>query len=283
MLPPIADTFVAGETADGAVERVRTLDADGVGSIVNYLGEHHETPAAAAADADAYLALVERLAATGLSPPPAISVKPSQIGLGVGVDCFRRHLDRIVAAAAAAGVFVWLDMEDHETTDATLDAYEALSAAHPGGVGVCLQANLHRTPADVTRLADTAGAIRLVKGAYDEPAELAHRDRDAVDAAYRDLLRRLFADCTVDVAVATHDEALIELAVDLGDRYDRPVEFQMLMGVRERRQRELADTHRVMQYVPYGSAWAAYFYRRVRERRENRAFAGRAVVDAIRP
>ncbi|WP_251344096.1 proline dehydrogenase family protein [Haloplanus halophilus] len=282
MLPPIADRFVAGETADGAVEHVRSLAADGIGGIVNHLGEHHETPEAAAADADAYLTLVERLADADVTPHPAISIKPSQVGLGVDEDCFRRNLDRVVDAAADAGVFVWLDMEDHGTTDATIDAYEALSRTHPGGVGVCLQANLRRTPDDVARLADTDGAIRLVKGAYDEPADLAHRDRAAVDAAYRDLLRRLFADCTVGVAVATHDEALIELAADLGARHDRAFEFQMLMGVREGRQRELAATHRVAQYVPYGSAWAAYFYRRVRERRENLAFAVRAVLSSLR-
>jgi proline dehydrogenase len=279
MLPPIADRFVAGESADGAVSHARSLDDAGIGAIVNHLGEHYDDPADARADTEEYLRLLERLPAT--DPPPAISVKPSQLGLGVGEDAFRDNLDRIVEVAAATDTFVWIDMEDHTTTEATLRAYEALAEAYDGGVGVCLQANLRRTPDDVARLADTLGRIRLVKGAYDEPPELAHRGGDAVDAAYRDLLRQLFAESTVGVAVATHDDAMIDRALELGAQYDRDCEFQMLMGVRERRQRELAATETVYQYVPYGSAWASYFYRRVRERRENLRFALRAIVDSV--
>ncbi|AXG06683.1 proline dehydrogenase [Haloplanus rubicundus] len=279
MLPPIADRFVAGESADGAVAHVHALDDAGIGAIVNHLGEHYDDPADARADTEEYLRLLERLPAT--DPPATMSVKPSQLGLGVGEDAFRDNLDRIVEVAAATDTFVWIDMEDHTTTDATLRAYEALADEYDGGVGVCLQANLRRTPDDVARLADTPGRIRLVKGAYDEPAELAHRGGAAVDEAYRDLLRRLFAETSVGIAVATHDDAMIDLALELGTRYDRDCEFQMLMGVRERRQRELAATETVYQYVPYGSAWVSYFYRRVRERRENLRFALRAIVDSV--
>jgi len=281
MLPPIADRFVAGESIDGAVARVRALDDAGVASIVNLLGEHYDDPEDARADTEEYLRLLERLPAT--EPPATISVKPSQLGLDIGEDAFRDNLARIVEVAAAADTFVWLDMEDHEATDATIRAYEALAREYDGGVGVCLQANLRRTPDDVTRLADTGGKIRLVKGAYDEPAAIAYRDGMAVEEAYRHLLHRLFTDATVGIAVATHDEALIEYALELGDQYDRESEFQMLMGVREDRQRELAATETVYQYVPYGSAWASYFYRRIRERRENLRFALRAVVDAYSP
>lgn len=279
MLPPIADRFVAGESIDGAVSHLRSLDDAGVAAIVNHLGEHYDDPADARADTEEYLCLLERLPAT--DPPATVSVKPSQLGLGVDEATFRDNLDRIVEVAAETGVFVWIDMEDHETTDATIRAYETLSRRYDGGVGVCLQANLKRTPDDVRRLAGTTGKIRLVKGAYDEPAELAHRDRAAVDAAYRDLLRQLFTETTVGVAVGTHDDAMIDLALDLGARYDRDYEFQMLMGVREGRQRELAATETVYQYVPYGSAWASYFYRRVRERRENLGFALRAIVNSV--
>jgi proline dehydrogenase len=279
MLPPIADRFVAGESADCAVSHVRALADAGIGGIVNHLGEHYDDPADARADTEEYLRLLGRLPAT--DPPATISVKPSQLGLGVGEDAFRDNLDRIVEVAAATDTFVWLDMEDHTTTDATIRAYEALADEYDGGVGVCLQANLRRTPDDVARLADTPGRIRLVKGAYDEPAELAHRDGAAVDEAYRDLLRQLFAETTVGIAVATHDDAMIDLALELGAEYDRDCEFQMLMGVRERRQRELAATETVYQYVPYGSAWASYFYRRVRERRDNLRFALRAIVNGV--
>jgi len=278
MLPPIADRFVAGESIDGAVSHARALDDAGIAVIVNYLGEHYVDPEDARADTEEYLRLLERLPTT--DPPAAISVKPSQLGLGIDEATFRDNLDRIVEVAAETGVFVWIDMEDHETTDATIRAYETL-CERSGAVGVCLQANLRRTPDDVQRLADTAGSIRLVKGAYDEPTELAYRDRAAVDGAYRDLLHQLFAETTVGIAVATHDDTMIDLALDLGAEYDRDYEFQMLMGVREPRQRDLAATETVSQYVPYGSAWASYFYRRVRERRENLGFALRAIVESV--
>ncbi|AZH25089.1 proline dehydrogenase family protein [Haloplanus aerogenes] len=281
MLPPIADRFVAGESIDGAVAHVRDLDDAGIASIVNLLGEHYDDPEDARADTEEYLRLLERFPDT--AHPPSISVKPSQLGLNIGEDVFRDNLARIVEVAAAADTFVWIDMEGHETTDATVRAYEALAEQHDGGVGICLQANLRRTADDVTRLGDTAGKIRLVKGAYDEPESIAYRDGAAVEEAYRHLLHRLFTDTTVGIAVATHDEELIEYALDLGDQYDRDYEFQMLMGVREDRQRELAATETVYQYVPYGSAWASYFYRRIRERRENLRFALRAVVDAYSP
>lgn len=281
MLPPIADRFVAGESIDGAVARVRDLDDAGIASIVNHLGEHYEDPEAARADTEEYLRLLERLPAAARAP--AISVKPSQLGLDVGEDVFRDNLARIVEVASAADTFVWIDMEGHETTDPTIRAYEAMAERYDGGVGVCLQANLRRTPDDVARLAETAGKIRLVKGAYDEPAEIAYRDGEAVEEAYRRLLRQLFTDATVGIAVATHDDALIEYALDLGAEYGRDYEFQMLMGVREDRQRELAETETMYQYIPYGSAWASYFYRRIRERRENLRFALRAVVDAYSP
>lgn len=279
MLPPIADRFVAGESIDCAVAHVRSLGDAGIAAIVNHLGEHYDDPADVRADAEEYLRLLERLPAT--DPPSAISVKPSQLGLGVDEGVFRDTLDRIAEGAAETETVLWLDMEDHGTTDATIRAYEALCERYGGGVGICLQANLKRTPDDVARLADTPGTIRLVKGAYDEPADLAHRDRNAVDDAYRDLLHQLFAETAVGIAVATHDDAMIDRALDLGARYDRDYEFQMLMGVREDRQRELAATETVYQYVPYGSAWASYFYRRVRERRENLGFALRAILDSV--
>jgi len=214
MLPPIVDRFVAGESADGAVSHVRVLDEAGVGAIVNHLGEHSDDPADARADTEAYLRLLERLPAADL--PATISVKPSQ--LGVDEDAFRDNFDRIVEVAAETGTFVWIDMEDHTTTDATIRAYEALADADGGGVGVCLQANLRRTSDDVARLADTSGSIRLVKGAYDDSAELAHRDGAAVDAAYCDVLRQLFAETTVGIAVATHDHEMIDRALELGGK-----------------------------------------------------------------
>ncbi len=275
MIPPIASRFVAGESAAEALEHAAALDRDGVGIILNLLGEHYEHREEADADAAAYLELVEHVASADLDA--CVSVKPTQIGLGVNENAFRENAERIVAAAHERGVFVWFDMEDHTTTDATLDAYEALVTEY-GGVGVCVQANLKRTPDDLERLAPLPGKVRLVKGAYDEPAEIAHTSKAAVDAAYRDCLELAFREFEGAVAVGSHDPAMIEYARELGEEHGTDYEVQMLMGVREDAQRELAADVPVYQYVPYGEKWLSYFARRVAERRENLTFAVRAVL-----
>jgi len=276
MIPPIASRFVAGETAAEALEHAGELDADGIGAIVNLLGEHYENEADAAMDAAAYVELVEHVANADLDA--CISVKPTQIGLGVSESVFTSYAADIVAAAAERDVFVWFDMEDHTTTDATLDAYESLVTEHGGGVGVCVQANLKRTPADLERLAPLPGTVRLVKGAYDEPADIAHQSKEAVDEAYRACLEYAFREFVGTVAVGSHDPEMISLARALGAEHGTDYEIQMLMGVRGDAQRELASEVPVYQYVPYGPKWFAYFARRVTERRENLAFAVRALL-----
>ncbi|WP_336001359.1 proline dehydrogenase family protein [Halorientalis halophila] len=276
MLPPLASRFVAGETEATALERARRLNERGIGAILNRLGEHYDRSEPADADANAYLTLLGDLEGTDLRA--CLSIKPSQIGLGVDASLFRANLDRIVERARETDVFVWLDMEDHTTTDATLDAYEALAEEYGGGVGVCLQANLQRTPDDIARLADCPGKVRLVKGAYDEPADLAV-PADRVDDAYRTLLEQSFAERDGGIAVGSHDPAMLDAADRLHAEYDTPYEIQMLMGVREDAQERLAADHEVWQYVPYGSKWPSYFYRRVAERRSNLYFALRAIVN----
>jgi proline dehydrogenase len=177
------------------------------------------------------------------------------------------HAERIVERAAARDTFVWIDMEDHTTTDATLDVFESLTTAYGGGVGVCLQANLHRTPDDFDRLADCPGKVRLVKGAYDEPAAVAYTDRSRVGEAYRECLDQAFRTFDGGVAVGSHDPAMIDHARDRHEAYGTDFEVQVLMGVRQGAQFELATDYEVWQYVPYGTKWASYFYRRLAERR----------------
>ena len=275
MIPPIANNFVAGESPAEAVQHARELNRRDVAVILNLLGEHYDDRADADADADAYIDLAETIAEDDLDA--CISVKPSQIGLSLSDDAFCENLARIVAVADDHGVFVWIDMEDHTTTDATLDAFEHHAREH-GGVGVCLQANLRRTRADIERLSGVSGKIRLVKGAYDPPADLAYRDSARVDEAYEDLLELLFREYDGTVAVGSHDPAMLAAAERFGEAYGREFEVQMLMGVREDAQRELAADREVWQYAPYGEKWASYFYRRVLERTENLTFAARAVL-----
>ncbi|NUB93198.1 proline dehydrogenase family protein [Haloterrigena sp. SYSU A121-1] len=277
MLPPIANRFVAGESPATALEHVRRLNERDIAGIVNLLGEHYDDRESVRADAAEYRALVRDIAASDLEA--CISVKPSQLGLDLGEDVFRETLADIVEEAADHGVFVWIDMEDHTTTDATLDAFEALAREHEGGVGVCVQANLERTREDVERLADVPGKVRFVKGAYDEPADIAYRDGDRIDREYESLLEYAFERYDGGVAVGSHDPAMIEHAIDCHERYGTDFEIQMLMGVREDAQDDLAAEYPVSQYVPYGNRWKSYFYRRLTERTGNVRFALRALLD----
>lgn len=286
MIPPIASSFVAGETPEAALAHVEDLNDRGVAGILNLLGEHYEERPPADGDADAYVDLVSAIAERDVDA--CVSVKSSQIGLDVGDDVFRENLARIVEAANApdvtgpdgTGTFVWIDMEDHETTDVTLDAFERHAVATDGDVGVCVQANLKRTREDLERLAGLPGKVRLVKGAYDEPAELSYKEKARVDESYRDCLAHMFEAFDDGVAVGSHDPAMIEHAKELHAEHGTPYEVQMLTGVRESAQFELAaeDDAEVYQYIPYGTKWFSYFYRRIRERKSNALFALRAIV-----
>lgn len=282
MLPPVARRFVAGESAASVLEHARQMNDQGVGVICNHLGEHYHDRPPADADTVAYQRLVEDIGASDLRA--CVSVKPSQLGLLVDESVFRENLARVVAAGRDHGVFVWIDMEDHTTTGATLDAFEAHARGEIGdgtpndGVGLCLQANLRRTRADLERLADCPGTVRLVKGAYDPSADIAYRTQSQVNEAYREALEYVFREYDGGIAVGSHDPEMLTLAADLHTRYGTPYEIQMLIGVREEAQVDLAGTREVWQYAPYGSAWPAYFWRRVRERKANALFALRAIA-----
>lgn len=274
MIPPIASRFVAGESDAAALEHARQLRERDVHAILNLLGEHYPDPEPAAADADAYRRLVRDIP-DGLGA--CVSVKPSQIGLDLGTDTLSENLARIVEAAREEDVFVWMDMEDPDTVDATIDAF-AHSATDYDRMGLCVQANLERTRKDLDRLMPIADKLRLVKGAYDPPPGRGYTDKSRVNDAYRELLDRLFEEYDGTVAVGSHDPAMITYAIDRHDELGTPFEIQMLMGVREDAQTELARDHDVYQYVPYGTKWFSYFYRRAVERKENLAFALRAVT-----
>ena len=277
MIPPIANRFVAGESPAEALEHARALNRKDVTAIHNLLGEHYDDPTDAAADATAYLELIDDIADSDVDA--CVSVKPSQIGLDLGEDVFADHLEEIAERGAERGVFVWVDMEDHTTTDATLDAYEPLVREHGGGMGLCLQANLKRTREDLERLADAPGKVRIVKGAYDEPKEVAYKKKERVDEVYLELIEYMFEHFEDGIAIGSHDPAVVSRVRELHEEYGTPYEVQMLMGVRTDAQYDLAaDGVEVYQYVPYGSKWASYFYRRVRERKENLLFAARAVL-----
>ncbi len=272
--------FVAGETMAAAMPALERMRAAGYRTTVDILGESVRAPAEARASASAYVAAIQALAEAGLDLN--VSVKLSQMGLLVDPAIMRENVGRILTAAAASSAFVRIDMEDHTTTDMTLAVYEELRPimAGSGDVGVVLQAMLHRTPADAERLIAAGTRIRLCKGAYREPASVAHQDRVDVDAAYLAVMRRLLDDGNYP-GIATHDDQIVDGAIayarERGIGSER-FEFQMLYGVRrDLQERLLGDGWTVRIYVPLGSEWYPYFMRRLAERPANVTFLIRSL------
>jgi proline dehydrogenase len=278
--------FVAGETLDEALDALERLRAAGLRTTVDVLGEAVTSVDEARAAADDYLAALDALAARGLDRN--VSVKLSQMGLGVDPAACRANVERILGRAADHDAFVRIDMEDHATTDATLALWRELRPlnAGRGDSGVVIQAALRRSPADIEALVAEGARVRLCKGAYVEPASVAYPDKAEVDAAYASLMERLLVEGTFP-AIATHDERLIRRAIDLArargigpDRF----EFQMLYGVRRDLQERLVRAgFGVRVYVPYGTQWYPYFMRRLAERPANVAFVLRSVLREGRP
>lgn len=268
--------FVAGETIDEAALAAQALNDIGAQVSLDHLGEHVMDAAAAAAARDDYLRCLDRIHESDLDAN--ISVKLTQLGLGLDDDLAVESLDALAARAADAGTTVTVDMEESDHVEKTVSAFEAVQTRH-GNVGIAVQSYLYRTPADLDRIVVHGGHVRLCKGAYAEPAEVAHQDGDRVDAAFDTLTRRLMATPGITPAIASHDDERIDLTKELAGHRTGPWEFQMLYGVRRDLQRSLlAEGHPVRVYVPYGTAWYPYLTRRMAERPANVAFFVRAAV-----
>jgi proline dehydrogenase len=278
----VVDRFVAGEALDDVLAAVRALSADGVQVTLDHLGEDITDRSEAMRSRDAYLALLEGLAPLGLGRGAEVSVKLSAFGQSLpGGDDLALELVRpVVEAATSMGSTVTLDMEDHRTVDSTLAVLTALRKEHPD-TGAVLQAMLFRTEDDAKALAVSGSRVRLVKGAYDEPATVAHRRKADVDAAYARCLEILMAGPGYPM-VGSHDPALITLAHELAAQHSRAAdswEVQMLYGIRPEEQRRLAAAGtQVRAYVPYGVDWYAYFMRRLAERPANVRFFLRSLA-----
>lgn len=282
---PLVGRFVAGSTDDDALAVARKLTADRLVTL-DHLGEDTTDRDQADAIVVAYERILARLGDEGLAPRVEVSVKLSALGQSLPADADKIALDgarRICAAAAAVGTTVTVDMEDHTTTDRTLETVRELRVDHPW-VGAVVQAQLRRTEADCRDLAGPGSRVRLCKGAYDEPASVAFRERVDVDAAYARCLGILMRGEGLPM-VATHDPRLIELARGLGRERprgfgrERPYELQMLHGVRPGAQQALAaEGETVRVYLPYGTEWFGYFMRRLAERPANLAFFARSLL-----
>jgi proline dehydrogenase len=270
-----ARRFVAGLTIDEAVQAVRRLNRLGIGTTLDVLGENVHAPRSAQLAVQSYLHTLDSIRETGIDSN--ISLKLTQMGLDISQKLCFENLEKICEKAAAYGNFVRIDMEGSDYTGRTLEILEKLFQTFPN-VGIVLQAYLYRTGKDLEKILNLGARVRLCKGAYKEPPALAIQSMEEIRMNYCRLAARLLSQGNYP-AIATHDDFLIswtkQFVRDQGIDSSR-FEFQMLYGIRFATQKQLKEEgFRVRVYVPYGMHWLPYFYRRLRERKENVFFIGR--------
>ncbi len=275
----LAKRFVAGETTATALETVRELNAEGLTATLDFLGEDVTDMREAEQTRDAYLEMLDAIERSHLRTN--VSLKLTALGMLVDEAACVRYLDRILERASAlADPFVRIDMEGSAVTDATWRVFEAAYARHRN-VGPVMQAYLLRSPADVERAIELGARVRLCKGAYSEPESIATQDMPSIRRAYLRMAEALLARGNYP-GIATHDERLIDAVKAYAAEREIEkgrFEFQLLYGVRPELQKRLArEGYNVRVYVPFGTHWAGYFYRRITERRENVLFALRSIV-----
>ncbi|MDQ6825609.1 MAG: proline dehydrogenase family protein [Candidatus Eremiobacteraeota bacterium] len=274
----LAKRFVAGESIDAALAVVRSLNAQGMSATLDFLGEDAIKPQAALDTRRAYFEIMEAIGRAGLDSN--VSLKLTALGLLIGEDFAGDNLAAILARAQQnSDPFVRIDMEGSKLVDATLRVFERLYRDYRN-VGPVLQAYLKRTPVDVERAITLGARVRLCKGAYNEPSRIAYKDMPTIRRQYSRMAERLLS-ANHYPGIATHDPILIDAVKEhvrsTGIGTDA-FEFQLLFGVRPEMQRALvAQGYRVRVYIPFGTHWATYFYRRITERKENIVFALRSI------
>ncbi|WP_432476364.1 proline dehydrogenase family protein [Nocardioides sp. GXQ0305] len=279
----IVHSYVPGETTASAVDASAALVDDGLQVTLDFLGEDTVDAEHADATVAAYVELLGELARRGLSRRAEVSVKLSAVGQALPSNGHKIALENartVCRAARNAGTTVTLDMEDHTTTDSTLAILRELRQDFPE-TGAVLQSALHRTEADCRALAHEGSRVRLCKGAYLEPEEVAFQDRTDIDRSYVRCLKVLLAGQGYPM-IATHDPRMIQIAGTLASRYGRQrgtYEFQMLYGIRPLEQQRLAESGETVRvYLPYGTEWYGYLMRRLAERPANLSFFLKSLV-----
>ncbi len=278
----VVERFIAGETSNEVVPVTRRLVGAGLLVSIDYLGEDTIDRSHADAVVVAYLDLLTRLREAGLSSSAEVSMKLTALGLQLrdGPQLALENAELICRAAGMADTRVTLDMEDHTTTDSTLEILHTLRKEYPD-TGAVLQAYLYRTEDDCRDLAVAGSRVRLCKGAYAEPESVAFQDRQEIDRCYVRCMRILMAGSGFPM-LATHDPTLIDIGLKLASDHGRgpgDFEFQMLYGIRPTEQQRLAQLgHAVRVYVPYGTDWYGYLVRRLAERPANLRFFARSLI-----
>jgi proline dehydrogenase len=269
--------FIAGEDLETALRITRQLNQEGFLVALDYLGEDTRREEDANYAAEQYITLLEQIHKNGVNS--CISIKLTQLGLDLGDAIACRNLEKVLIAAREFNNFVWVDMESSKHTQAILDLFCELYPRYPYS-GTVLQSYLYRTPQDLERLIALGARIRLVKGAYAEPKEVAYPDKRSVDRQFKIQMERLL-EKGKEPAIATHDTRLIShakrYAAELGLSKTQ-FEFQLLYGIsRELQKRLVAEGYRTLIYVPYGEQWYPYFSRRLAERPANLYFILRSL------
>jgi proline dehydrogenase len=268
----MASRFIAGENLEDAVRAVRQLNSEGFEVTLDFLGESVHAAAEADTACQVYLDILDRIEAEGLRSN--ISIKPTQLGLALDEALAGRLLGTLAERAARHHIFVRMDMEGSAHVEGTLRVFHRLNAPRDS-LGVVIQSYLYRSEKDVDELVKCGARVRLVKGAYQEPPEIAFPRKADVDANFVKLMEKLLASGGYH-AIATHDPRMIaatEATASAMGRKSEQFEFQMLYGIRRQLQRDLLrQGYRVRVYVPYGKEWYAYFMRRLAERPANLFF-----------
>jgi proline dehydrogenase len=273
-----ARRFIAGESLEEALAAVRELNAKDLYTTLDYLGESVTDEAATRAAAQTYCKILDTIAETQVGA--SVSMKLSQLGQEIGDDLVSENLHVILTKAAELDNFVRIDIEDSSTTERTMNTMKQVRAEFTN-VGVAVQSYLRRSEQDIRELNVIDAQVRLCKGAYKEPADVAYQKKSEVDESYKRLASMLLDDGNYP-AFATHDPRMIEHVIEYAERNsigaDR-YEFQMLYGIRRDEQVNLVKSGYGMRvYVPYGEQWCPYFMRRIAERPANAMFVMRAMV-----
>lgn len=257
----VSGRWIAGPTISDAMALAKKANSKGISVLINYLGEDFVGSREVSDAIETYLRLLDEIEKERASAD--ISVKPTQIGLKLGRMLMESNYTKVVDHAKARGIFVWLDMEEPGTVDKTIEMY--LKSVKKGNVGICVQAYLKRSHIDLARIVRAGGIVRLVKGAYSLREGITFQSKSEIADNYRKMLRYLF-EHSERFTVATHDPSIIDYAMELNHVHRRKVTYAMLNGINNKKALAIARKKEgIALYVPFGTRWIAYSYRRLKE------------------
>jgi len=272
----LARQWIAGETLDDAISRAKKENSVGIGAIINFLGEHVMDEAEAEKNVEENQRILIAIDDSKLNA--SLSIKLTQLGLEIENNICLSNVEKIVSTTASKKIFVWVEIDNTQFTVDTIDIYLGIFTKFKN-TGIAIQSNLKRSESDVRRIAAAGGIIRLVKGAYTEKSDIAYTSRADITINFSKLMGYLFYK-SMYFAIATHDELLINEALEVNKTHKKMLEFQMLMGVRDELKNELVKKGlTVIDYIPFGKNWFPYSTRRIRERRRNILLIFRSIFD----